>query len=158
MTAPARCDLGLEGEIDITSSADLKENHATGDRFPEKNCRWIQKVRLNLGVTAVQSLIWQPRSRKSRPTVYRSERSPGRLGAWYARWALRVFRSRPMWRRCGRARPPRARMIDKYNQAFQEDVREILLELESARLELNERRDDPKLVALMEPVPKIPTG
>jgi hypothetical protein len=49
-------------------------------------------------------------------------------------------------------------MIDKYNQAFQEDVREILLELESARLELNERRDDPELVALMEPVPKIPTG
>ena len=43
-------------------------------------------------------------------------------------------------------------------RAFQEDVREILLELESARLELNERRDDPKLVALMEPVPKIPTG
>ena len=100
----------------------------------------------------------EPRSRKSRPTVYRSERSPGRLGAWYARWALRVFRSRPVWRHCGRARPPRARMIDKYNQAFQEDVREILLELESARLELNERRDDPKLVALMEPVPKIPTG
>ena len=49
-------------------------------------------------------------------------------------------------------------MIDKYNQAIQEDVREILLELESARLELNERRDDPELVALMEPVPKIPTG
>ena len=49
-------------------------------------------------------------------------------------------------------------MIDKYNQAFQEDVREILLELESARLELNERRDDPELVALMEAVPKIPPG
>jgi hypothetical protein len=49
-------------------------------------------------------------------------------------------------------------MIDKYNQALQEDVREILLELESARLELNERRDDPEPVALMEPVPKIPTG
>ena len=46
-------------------------------------------------------------------------------------------------------------MIDKYNQAFQEDVREILLELESARLELNERRDDPKLVALMEPVQRF---
>jgi len=45
-------------------------------------------------------------------------------------------------------------MIDKCNQAFQEDVREILLELESARLELNERRDDPEPVALMEPVPK----
>ena len=112
----------------------------------------------DLGVTAVQSLIAQPRSRKSSPTVYRSERSPGLLGAWYARWALRVFRSRPMWRHCGRVRPPRARMIDKYNQAFQEDVREILLELESSRLELNERRDDPELVALMEPVPKIPTG
>jgi hypothetical protein len=39
-------------------------------------------------------------------------------------------------------------MIDKYNQAFQEDVREILLELESVRLELNERRDDPELVTL----------
>jgi hypothetical protein len=32
-------------------------------------------------------------------------------------------------------------MIDKYNQAFQEDVCEILLELESARVELNERRE-----------------
>jgi len=32
-------------------------------------------------------------------------------------------------------------MIDKYNQAFQENVREILLELESARVELNERRE-----------------
>jgi hypothetical protein len=39
-------------------------------------------------------------------------------------------------------------MIDKYNQAFQEDVREILLELESARLELNQRRDEPELVVL----------
>jgi hypothetical protein len=49
-------------------------------------------------------------------------------------------------------------MFDKYNQAFQEDVREILLELEPARFELNQRRDDPELVAHMEPVPKIPTG
>ena len=37
-------------------------------------------------------------------------------------------------------------MIDKYKQAFQEEAREILLELESALLELNERRDDSELV------------
>jgi len=37
-------------------------------------------------------------------------------------------------------------MIDKYKQAFQEEAREILLELESALLELNERRDDTELV------------
>jgi hypothetical protein len=99
----------------------------------------------DLGVTAVQSLICAAAKPKKQSTVYRSERSPGLLGAWYARWALRVFRSRPMWRHCGGVRPPRARMIDKYNQAFQEDVREILLELESARFELNQRRDDPNL-------------
>ena len=37
-------------------------------------------------------------------------------------------------------------MIDKYKQAFQEEAREILLELESALLELNERREDMDLV------------
>ena len=37
-------------------------------------------------------------------------------------------------------------MIDKYKQAFQEEAREILLELESALLELNERREDSELV------------
>ena len=36
--------------------------------------------------------------------------------------------------------------IDKYKQAFQEEAREILLELESALLELNERRQDSELV------------
>jgi len=35
---------------------------------------------------------------------------------------------------------------DKYKQAFQEEAREILLELESALLELNERRTDSELV------------
>jgi two-component system, chemotaxis family, sensor kinase CheA len=37
-------------------------------------------------------------------------------------------------------------MIDKFKEAFQEEAREILLELESALLELNERRDDKELV------------
>jgi two-component system, chemotaxis family, sensor kinase CheA len=37
-------------------------------------------------------------------------------------------------------------MIDKYKQAFQEEAREIVLELESALLELNERREDSELV------------
>ena len=37
-------------------------------------------------------------------------------------------------------------MIDNYRQAFQEEAREILLELESALLELNEHREDPELV------------
>ena len=38
-------------------------------------------------------------------------------------------------------------MSDNYQQAFQEEAREILLELEAALLELNERRDDGELVA-----------
>jgi len=37
-------------------------------------------------------------------------------------------------------------MIDKFKQAFQEEAREILLELESALLELNERQGDNELV------------
>lgn len=37
-------------------------------------------------------------------------------------------------------------MIDKYKQAFQEEAHEIILELESALLELNERRADSDLV------------
>ncbi|MGD0907589.1 MAG: chemotaxis protein CheA [Candidatus Acidiferrales bacterium] len=37
-------------------------------------------------------------------------------------------------------------MIDKFKQAFQEEAREILLELESALLELNERQGDTELV------------
>jgi two-component system chemotaxis sensor kinase CheA len=37
-------------------------------------------------------------------------------------------------------------MIDKFKQAFQEEAREILLELESSLLELNERQDDSELV------------
>ena len=37
-------------------------------------------------------------------------------------------------------------MIDKYKQAFQEEAREIVLELEAALLELNERREDSELV------------
>jgi len=37
-------------------------------------------------------------------------------------------------------------MIDKYKQAFQEEAREILVELESALLELNERREDKELI------------
>jgi two-component system, chemotaxis family, sensor kinase CheA len=39
-----------------------------------------------------------------------------------------------------------ARMIDKFKLAFQEEGREILVELESALLELNENRDDKELV------------
>lgn len=37
--------------------------------------------------------------------------------------------------------------IDKYKQAFQEEAREILVELESSLLELNENRGDKELVA-----------
>src|SRR5208337_4521786 len=37
-------------------------------------------------------------------------------------------------------------MIDKFRRAFQEEAREILVELESALLELNENRDDTELV------------
>ncbi|HLJ16076.1 MAG TPA: chemotaxis protein CheA [Bryobacteraceae bacterium] len=37
-------------------------------------------------------------------------------------------------------------MIDKYKQAFQDEAREILLELESSLLELHERPDDAELV------------
>ncbi len=37
-------------------------------------------------------------------------------------------------------------MIDKYKQAFREEAREILLDLESALLDLNENRDDSELV------------
>src|SRR5579862_6386453 len=37
-------------------------------------------------------------------------------------------------------------MIDKYKQAFREEAREILLDLESALLDLNENRDDTELV------------
>ena len=37
-------------------------------------------------------------------------------------------------------------MIDKYKQSFQEEAREILLDLESALLELNENRDYTELV------------
>ena len=37
-------------------------------------------------------------------------------------------------------------MIDKYKQAFQEEARELLGELESALLSLDERRDDPEIV------------
>ncbi|HMD96459.1 MAG TPA: chemotaxis protein CheA [Terriglobia bacterium] len=37
-------------------------------------------------------------------------------------------------------------MIDKFRRAFQEEAREILVELESALLELNENRDDSELV------------
>ena len=37
-------------------------------------------------------------------------------------------------------------MIDKYKQAFQEEAREILVELESCLLELNENREDKELV------------
>jgi two-component system chemotaxis sensor kinase CheA len=38
-------------------------------------------------------------------------------------------------------------VIDQYQQAFQEEAREILIELESALLELNDNRGDPELVA-----------
>jgi two-component system chemotaxis sensor kinase CheA len=37
-------------------------------------------------------------------------------------------------------------MIDKYKQAFREEAREILVDLESALLDLNEKRDDTELV------------
>src|SRR5690242_6680120 len=37
-------------------------------------------------------------------------------------------------------------MIDKYRQAFQEEARELLAELESALLELDGKRDDRELV------------
>ncbi len=37
-------------------------------------------------------------------------------------------------------------MIDKYRQAFQEEARELLAELESALLELDEKRDDQEVV------------
>jgi two-component system chemotaxis sensor kinase CheA len=37
-------------------------------------------------------------------------------------------------------------MIDKYKQAFQEEARELLAELESALLELDQRRDDREVV------------
>ncbi|MGD1069824.1 MAG: chemotaxis protein CheA [Bryobacteraceae bacterium] len=37
-------------------------------------------------------------------------------------------------------------MIDKYKQAFQEEARELLGELESALLSLDRRRDDPEIV------------
>ena len=37
-------------------------------------------------------------------------------------------------------------MIDKYKQAFQEEAQEILGELESTLLELNEKREDTELV------------
>ena len=39
-----------------------------------------------------------------------------------------------------------ARMIDKYKQAFQEEARELLAELESALLELDQKRDDREVV------------
>ena len=38
-------------------------------------------------------------------------------------------------------------MIDKYKQAFQEEARELLAELESALLELDQNRDDGEVVA-----------
>ena len=37
-------------------------------------------------------------------------------------------------------------MIDRYRDAFQEEAREVLGELEASLLELNERRDDPELI------------
>ena len=37
-------------------------------------------------------------------------------------------------------------MIDKYKQAFQEEARELLVELESALLELDQNRDDREVV------------
>ena len=37
-------------------------------------------------------------------------------------------------------------MIDQYKQAFQEEARELLVELESALLELDQNRDDPEVV------------
>ena len=44
------------------------------------------------------------------------------------------------------ATPPKALPVDKYKQAFQEEAREILVELESTLLELNEHPDDSELV------------
>jgi two-component system chemotaxis sensor kinase CheA len=41
---------------------------------------------------------------------------------------------------------PPSNSIDKYKQAFQEEAREIIVELESALLELNENREDKELV------------
>src|ERR1700733_8825540 len=37
-------------------------------------------------------------------------------------------------------------MIDRLRQAFQEEARELLTELESALLELDEKRDDPEII------------
>ncbi len=37
-------------------------------------------------------------------------------------------------------------MIDQFKQAFQEEARELLIELESALLELDQKRDDPEIV------------
>ena len=37
-------------------------------------------------------------------------------------------------------------MIDKYKLAFQEEARELLSELESALLELDQKRQDPEVV------------
>ncbi len=37
-------------------------------------------------------------------------------------------------------------MMDKYKQGFQEEARDLLVELESALLELDQRRDDPEVV------------
>jgi two-component system chemotaxis sensor kinase CheA len=39
-----------------------------------------------------------------------------------------------------------ANIIDKHKQAYQEEAREILVELESSLLELNERPNDGELV------------
>jgi two-component system, chemotaxis family, sensor kinase CheA len=43
--------------------------------------------------------------------------------------------------------PSDDRQLDKYKQAFQEEAREVLVELESALLELNENRTDRELVS-----------
>jgi len=43
--------------------------------------------------------------------------------------------------------PSDDRQLDKYKQAFQEEAREVLVELESALLELNESRTDRELVS-----------
>jgi two-component system chemotaxis sensor kinase CheA len=42
--------------------------------------------------------------------------------------------------------PSKGNAIDKFKQAFQEEAREILVELESALLELNENKGDKELV------------
>ena len=44
-------------------------------------------------------------------------------------------------------------MIDQYKQAFQEEARELLLELESALLELDQNREDREVVAARLPRP-----